>query len=434
MKYKNVEYIIVFLAILASISMIRLEPTPYSTDEMNYKDTVKLLSKGKISTEEFTHAFIKINSTYYPSQPIGYPIISLPIYLLFNLENELLNNQPRFYFSPSFYPPETDDRGTFYWLESNGTIYVYSKSNNLIRFGFFGISFVEDREVNIFFQNEDIFNKKISIYPKWYETYFPARKGWNELNINAGKCYSISKIKGTDDDRCVSLMLLNPKFDSFVAEPRVERTESYIFSGNETFVVNAVNPNIFPVKVKINFIVKSNLNSTLILRVEDKKYNFDISTYPMEIFTDFVLLKPNQTRIGFEVNNCKNCFITFNKIKFYLEKDFYDEDFVYKKGIYLEETLGNKKWRWVSNNATIFSHKNVLEFYIWSYEKPRLLKIMSDGKFLKEISLSTVPNKFKIQIPNSLSNVDFISDDCSVPRIVENNTDYRCLSFGISKG
>ena len=161
--FKKLSFFVAFLGIFLTLSLIRLDPTPYSTDEMNYKDIAALLSQGKLFTGKFVPAFIKINNTYYPSQPIGFPLLALPFYSLFKLENFLAASQPLYYFSTGFYPPKNDDRGTFYWLKDNGTILVYSKKNDLVKMGFSGISFGKSRRIKIIFKNYKNYGK--IVYP-----------------------------------------------------------------------------------------------------------------------------------------------------------------------------------------------------------------------------------------------------------------------------
>ena len=439
-KYQKIEYMIILIAVLASISMIRLDPTPYSTDEMNYKDISRLLLNLKIYDKNFIHSFIKINDTYYPSQPIGYPILSLPFYALFRLENEIFSQKPQFLFSYGFYPPENDYRGTFYWIENESTIYIFSKKNDLIKFGFLSMSFVKDRELNIFYQEDSIFNNKISIYPKWYETYFPAKKGWNKLVLKSENCLNISEIKNTDDYRCVSLMIINPKFEFFVAKPYTERSESYSFRGNETFEINFTNPNVFPVKVKMNFVTKSNLNTSLKIKIENKTYSFNLYAYPTEYFTEFFELKPNETIFEFKLENCPNCFVVINRILVYSERDFYDDEFYYENGFFLEENYGNRKWRWANNEAilSIYSENNQnreIELNLFSYYREQNLKIYLNSQLIKEDKISPNPKKIKVSLDlkKGTNKIKLQADDCFIPALIEKSEDYRCLAFGIIK-
>lgn len=441
MKYRSFEYIIVLIAVLASISMIRLDATPYSTDEMNHKDATKLLSQGTVSTNEFTHAFIKVNDTYYPSQPIGFPIFSLPLYWLFNLENKIFSTEPQFYFSSGFYPPEVDDRGTFYWLEDSGVIKVYSKENALVKFGFSGISFAEDREVNISFQKEPIFNTTISIYPQWYETYFQARKGWNELSIDAGECIMVSEVKKTNDYRCVSLLLQNPEFVSFVATPFIERSELYTFSGNKPLKLEVTNPNTFPVRTKINVIAESNQSGTLTVRAGKEEYIFNVSENPTEVFTDFITFEPEQTSLEFKIENCITCSVTLQRIKFNLENYFYDEEFVYESGFFLEEVQKGKRWRWLTDNSSlvIFSEnggEGELKFDIWSFAKNRELSIFANNKLIskEEISLESKEIIVQLSLNSGENQIILQTNSCNSPNAIDESIqDYRCLSFGISR-
>lgn len=441
MKYRSFEYIIVLIVVLASISMIRLNATPYSTDEMNHKDATKLLSQGRISTNEFTHAFTKVNDTYYPSQPIGFSVFSLPLYWLFSIENKLFNTEPQFYFSSGFYPPEVDDRGTYYWLKDNGTIKVYSKENALVKFGFSGISFVQDRKVNISFRNESVFDSTVSIYPQWYETYFPARKGLNELSIDAGECILVSEVKDANDYRCVSLMLQNPEFVSFVATPFIERSELYAFSGNEPFSLEVANPNTFPVRTKINVIAKSSQSGTLTIQAGKKEYSFDISENQTEIFTDFITLEPEQTDLEFEIENCITCSVLLQRIEFYLENDFYDEEFIYENGFFLEEVQGGKRWRWLTDTASliIFSEnggKTELKLDVWSFAKNRELSIFANDKLIDKEEISPVSKEIIVQLSLKPGRNQIIlqTDSCDSPNITDEPIqDHRCLSFGISR-
>jgi len=50
-----------------------------------------------------------------------------------------------------FYPAETDGITTFYWLENNGTIGIYSENNHLIKFGFSMRAFDKEQEANMTF-------------------------------------------------------------------------------------------------------------------------------------------------------------------------------------------------------------------------------------------------------------------------------------------
>lgn len=109
---------------------------------------------------------------------------------------------------------------------------------------------------------------------------------------------------------------------------------------------------------------------------------------------------------------------------------------------YFKERHTDLAWRWMSNDASVYIYKEKtgaerLELELWSYYKPRNLRVTLNGEVLGEYAIDPVIKKslvMNLNLKEGENEIKFRSmESCDVPSRTEDSTDRRCLSFAFSK-
>jgi hypothetical protein len=94
----------------------------------------------------------------------------------------------------------------------------------------------------------------------------------------------------------------------------------------------------------------------------------------------------------------------------------------------------NETTRWMAKeaNVDIFSSKEqISNFYLWSYYRPRKVKIYLNDTLLKELNLTKEMYSSPLILSKGLYTLKFVSEECDIPNLVENSSDIRCLAVRI---
>jgi hypothetical protein len=149
-----------------------------------------------------------------------------------------------------------------------------------------------------------------------------------------------------------------------------------------------------------------------------------------------VLHSQEGCRVPSELNDTRCLSIGINNFTILKGTEIKDKEIVFGRNWFNEENISGIKFRWMSENATIFitspnEQTTNLNLLAWSYYKPRTL-IVSFGNNSKELNIgeNATEVNLKLNLANGINHVLLISKEgCDIPQIISNSNDNRCLSF-----
>ncbi len=447
----NKILLVVAISIVLSLSFIRVTDTFYSTDSQNHFDAAMLiLREGKFSTENFTDAWLKINNTYYPAQPIGLPLISLPVIAFFDFDTDT-SLDDKLFVGDNFYQLEYDEKGPFRWMADNGTFLIRSSDDEkVLNLFFVAKPFFKNRTLEIFHNGKNLFSRELQ--PEWTKLNVQVllENGNNIILLKSkDKCDKVNKLLPPfADDRCITFAVraLWHEFKE-ISPVKIENASEIMLIGNKNGTVFLVNSNKFETPVHLGFLAWSyNDKSKLRVEFDDAKFDYEVFDSGNDIILPFVNLQPGINRINFSSQSkcveiaAESCAaIGVASLGLFYSKDFRDENFFYDGNWFLEEGFA-EKWRWMSiNSSIVFSAAQdkdaILVFGITSFSKPRNLIVAINGNFVtsRDVDLP-VSIEVPIHLKSGKNILTFYSPDgCETPKENVGQDDMRCLTFKIQE-
>ena len=177
---------------------------------------------------------------------------------------------------------------------------------------------------------------------------------------------------------------------------------------------------------------------------EIKKISFNY------LLNEIKIISPDGCAIPFEINSswddhrCISFIINRSKnFQITTATEFIknNQTMIYNNNWYSEDNISGIKYRWMTENASMFivsSDDKIynLSFKVWSYYKPRTL-VISLANSSKEfnIGLNVTEITLKIRLNQGVNELFLTSKEgCDVPKLVSSSNDERCLSFAVSAG
>jgi len=201
--------IIVSLGILFSLIFVRIDEYPYSIDCQNLHDAaIALLKEGSFKTKEFIPNSIKIGDYYYPAQPIGYSLISIPAILLFKLDKPFFQDILIFDEHWKILENIWDIKA----MPTNANIFFLSDSKKILILNFTIEPFYKPRTLEIFLNGEKTYSKLIENKEN-ISIALVTSPGRNTISFNSKDCDIISEVTEREENFCASFFISPIKWE-----------------------------------------------------------------------------------------------------------------------------------------------------------------------------------------------------------------------------
>ncbi|MBS3052781.1 MAG: hypothetical protein J4428_05420 [Candidatus Aenigmarchaeota archaeon] len=450
----NRVLLLFFLSTFLGLLFIRVNNYQYSIDAQNLYDTARvLIDDHTLASDEILENSIKIDDKYYPAQPIGYSIISIPSITFFRLEPYICCNV---FLNKDWHIVEKTKReGIVSWMGENATLYVINPSNNAkkIKLSFIAESYRVPRPLIIHLNDGDI-KTLIVGKPDEVELYMSPKPGLNKIFIESlSGCDTPQEIENSTDTRCLSISLRNLRLlssDKQSFDPVVESLGSIIFENgfyeidstgtiwaNQSARITYLSDK--DSQILMNFLIISNNKSrNLKIKINDdnivdlKIKNTWRPPPPLILnlkkgvnIIDFISsggcsIPKNDSRcISFGIQN-----LTYTPVSGYSSYEFSD-------GFYEQDSTGvvwaNQSARitYLSSNDSFITFDSIIA----SYKVPKSVSVYANNKLISIIDAKTEWSQFPtqiIKIDRGLNVIEFRSDTpCFIPV-----NDKRCVSIG----